>query len=475
MDAKVANISRDTEGASHFQFPAQFLQDLGTTTVAEIVSAAADVALIVEDGIIKDVALGGKTLVREGYGESWPGMAWIDTVTTESRPKIEALLDKSKPGKAWRQVNHASQSALDVPINYTTIPVGEGKRFIALGRDLSGMAVLQQRLIDAHQSLERDYSRMRRAEGRYKLLFNSSSEAILIVNPASGTIEDANTSAERVTDLSAHELAGKNVGDLFDQSQIAAVNEYVAMSLAGGQSKLSNLTLRLGNSIDLSASAFREEHNARLILRLTDSGVGANDNGDRASLTAILDELPDALVLADSDQRIVSVNGTFARLAQLSSPQATRGERLQTYLGRSNTDLNVMFSNLKKHGAVRNFATVFHDRFDGEDKVEVSAVAAPSPDGMLYAFAIRSVSRRLAQAPRLAEQLPNSTTDFTELVGRVPLKDIVRESTILIERLCIEAALEISDNNRASAAEMLGLSRQGLYSKLKRGGFDNGS
>ena len=53
------------------------------------------------------------------------------------------------------------------------------------------------------------------------------------------------------------------------------------------------------------------------------------------------------------------------------------------------------------------------------------------------------------------------------------LRDIVRESTDLIERLCIEAALEYTSNNRASAAEILGLSRQSLYSKLHRYGLGN--
>jgi DNA-binding NtrC family response regulator len=57
---------------------------------------------------------------------------------------------------------------------------------------------------------------------------------------------------------------------------------------------------------------------------------------------------------------------------------------------------------------------------------------------------------------------------LTELVGRVPLKDIVGETTELIEQLCIQAALELTRDNRASAAEMLGLSRQSLYVKLRR-------
>jgi DNA-binding NtrC family response regulator len=50
----------------------------------------------------------------------------------------------------------------------------------------------------------------------------------------------------------------------------------------------------------------------------------------------------------------------------------------------------------------------------------------------------------------------------------VTLKDLVRETTDLVERLCIEAALELTKDNRASAAEILGLSRQSLYSKLHR-------
>ena len=53
----------------------------------------------------------------------------------------------------------------------------------------------------------------------------------------------------------------------------------------------------------------------------------------------------------------------------------------------------------------------------------------------------------------------------------MPLKDLVRETTDLIERLCIEAALELTHDNRASAAEMLGLSRQSLYVKLRRYGL----
>jgi DNA-binding NtrC family response regulator len=75
--------------------------------------------------------------------------------------------------------------------------------------------------------------------------------------------------------------------------------------------------------------------------------------------------------------------------------------------------------------------------------------------------------------PPASEGLPRTVEQLTELIGRMPLKDIVRESTDLIERQCIEAALSYTSNNRASAAEILGLSRQSLYSKLHRHGFVN--
>lgn len=50
-------------------------------------------------------------------------------------------------------------------------------------------------------------------------------------------------------------------------------------------------------------------------------------------------------------------------------------------------------------------------------------------------------------------------------------KDIVGETTDLIEQLCIETALKMTSDNRASAAQMLGLSRQSLYVKLRRHGM----
>ncbi|MEO0990259.1 MAG: helix-turn-helix domain-containing protein, partial [Pseudomonadota bacterium] len=51
------------------------------------------------------------------------------------------------------------------------------------------------------------------------------------------------------------------------------------------------------------------------------------------------------------------------------------------------------------------------------------------------------------------------------------LQDIVAETTDVVERMCIETAVELTRNNRVAAAEMLGLSRQSLYVKLRKYGL----
>ena len=104
-------------------------------------------------------------------------------------------------------------------------------------------------------------------------------------------------------------------------------------------------------------------------------------------------------------------------------------------------------------------------------EVEISAVSIASESQSCFGFMIRDVSRRLAGGVRTQQELPRSVEQLRDLVGRMPLKEIVRETTAVIEELCIEAALELTGDNRASAAEMLGVSRQSLYVKLRRFGL----
>ncbi|MGI4951864.1 MAG: helix-turn-helix domain-containing protein, partial [Janthinobacterium lividum] len=169
-------------------------------------------------------------------------------------------------------------------------------------------------------------------------------------------------------------------------------------------------------------------------------------------------------------------------LVQLMHEDEAVGQPLDRWIGESGVDLSVLSANLRSRGAVRFFSTTIHGEHGASAQVEVSAVAVPGEGRLALGYAIRNVSSRLniglqaapsqhGAATRAGKALPRSVEQLTELIGRVSLKELVRESTEVIERLAIEAALELTGDNRASAAEMLGLSRQSLYVKLRRYGI----
>jgi DNA-binding NtrC family response regulator len=76
------------------------------------------------------------------------------------------------------------------------------------------------------------------------------------------------------------------------------------------------------------------------------------------------------------------------------------------------------------------------------------------------------MSAALAASEVEGQTLSQSDEQVAGLVGHMPLKDIVRQTTEMIEKLCIDTALDLTKGNRALAAQMLGLSRQSLYAKL---------
>jgi transcriptional regulator PpsR len=441
-----------------------------------VITAAADLALVLDErGLIRDLAVGSDELAEDSY-EEWIGRSWLDTVTTESRPKVEALLTgarKSAP-PTWRQVNHPSARGGDIPVLYSAVKVGKAGNVIALGRSMRNLAALQQRLVHAQQSLERDYEFVRQAETRYRMLFELALEAVLIIDAATQKVVDANPAAARILGQGVRFMIGRAFPEGFDEAGTRAIQDLMgAIRVAG---RASEVVVRLegdARRFQVSASPFRQDNATHILLRIValDGSQSHGDEATRNRLTAVLERLPDSFVLTDTEGRVLTANRSFLDLVQLTSEGQVRGEPLERWLGRSGVDLTVLLANLKEHDSIRLFSTTVRGEYGATSDVEISAVTAPDADPPCVAFSLRSIARRLPEKGTPGRELPRSVQQLTELIGRVPLKDVVRETTDVIERLCIEAALELTGDNRASAAEMLGLSRQSLYVKLHRYGI----
>lgn len=457
-----------SSGSLAFRDPAEALADIPAEATARLLSASGDVTLVLDRrGIIRDIAVGSNELGKDPFA-SWIDQPFIDTVSSDSRTKVEEMLQDvaSRTAPRWRQVNHHDGSTT-VPVRYLAMEAGENGRVIAIGRDMRAAAALQQRLLQAQQAMERDYVRLRQTEQRYRLLFELSREPVLIVDAASRRISEANPAAEALN-RTGTALVGQPFAVLFSQD---CRDDLIGLmgAVSSGTAQLPRaLALADGSTAMVAATLFRQDRTSQLLVRL---GLGqeASEAAPKAAVLAdILDRIPDAFVVTDQRFVIQSANTAFLDLTHSPHQEQVIGQSLASFLARPDIDTELLQSQLKTAGDVRNFETVILGRHGEREDVELTAVSVRKDAETHFGIAIRSVARRMDRRQSDVAGVPRSVEQLTELVGRVSLKDIVRESTDLIERLCIEAALRYTSNNRASAAEILGLSRQSLYSKLHR-------
>ncbi len=476
---RLGNVSSHPEISDPAEGIRGLMADLDAADAALLLSAAADVALVIgADGSIGERIVAAPD-VPAAFMASWPGKAWADVSTIESRPKIEQMMEEAAMDlpPRWRQINHPVAGEADVPVRYCLLKAGTKGEFVAVGRDLRHLAAVQQKLLAAEQSIEQEYARLRHAETRYRLLMQVASEAVLVVDSRSGRVTEANAAAANLVNKPMKRLIGTPFTGLFDAADADRVSDVMLALRATGRADDVGLTLEGGQQqAVLSANIFRQEAATYYLMRLLPMTAGASGvvvSKAHAGMIGAVRDMPESFVVTDLERNILFANPAFLDAAQLGSEEQARGEPIERWLGRAGVDVSVLFNSLADKGSVRHFQTVMRGQFGLIEDVDVSGVASPPGHPACYGFSIRRASRRIAEAETGKRNLLRSVEEMTKLVGKVPLKDLVREATDIIERLCIEAALQINDNNRASTADMLGLSRQSLYVKLNRYGIED--
>lgn len=420
-------------------------------------------------GVIRDVA-GMPDFVH--WLDGLCGKKLSETVASDSVEKADNISAQAriKPYQE-RHINHLVGERI-IPVSYRFMSLDDGKWLLAMGRDQQQMANLQQRTLTAQQVIERDYINLRQTESRYRVLFQSIAAPTLIIDAKTRIIEQANTACEDLFGLDARALANKDFLDLFDKpSQHLVLGYFGALSVSDA---IAPVTLTLAPSpsrpqqpeIEASASIFRQGKQSFLLVTMGND-VWANILTEKyRNIEAMIDQLPDAMVLADDALNIIYANPAFIILLNAHSPEQLNGTALDKFVGRPSIDLNLLRRELDSNGNVRNFASIINDINGQTEQVEISAALIEGEE-KYYAFSLRNVGRRERDlSPTIRSEL-QSVDQLTGLVGRKSLKEIVRESTDLIESMCIQAALKHTGDNRASAAEILGVSRQSLYSKMR--------
>lgn len=426
------------------------------------------------EGTIQRVSL--SPAIPDSDVESLRGRPWSETVGDVGGDKIKHMLDdaRDKGVSAFRQLNQHFPSGLKLPIEYTAVRLGEGEGLIAIGRNLQAVAELQSRLVAAQQAMERDYWKLREVETRYRLLFDSSNEAVLLVRASNLHILEANPAAIRALGISPQgseflaEIAPKErrhfedmVQRVRDQGKAPAVMVHMGQSRTPWLVRASLMTAGPGPMFLLQFSP-------------VSGGAPAAPEADSVSIAELIARVPDAFVVLDRRGTVIRVNQAFLDLVQAGSESAVIGESLSRWLWRPGADLTVLLANVQRHGNVRLFSTTVHGGLGTETEVELSASGERERDSRYVGVVLRDVSRRLTNS-NPNRDLSKVVSSLTEQIGNTSLRELVKDTVGILERHYIESALDLTNGNRTAAAELLGLSRQSLYAKLNRYALDGGS
>jgi len=458
------------------------LGKLSKDAVAGLALAAADVALVVgPDNVVVDVAFHDASLAQLGI-ENWVSKKVHDTVTPESIAKLDSLLVEARGNQfaRRREINHVCRGSADLPLRYCAVPLGPGGDVLITGSDLRVVSEQQQQIVAAQQAMEREYAKLRQAEARYRLLFRMAAEAVMVIDAVRETVVDANPTSVDLLNRPINQIADHKFTTLFDKSCWAQVSDFLATVRTGAVAAEISIKLAGGQLVQLAASLFRQGGTSHILVRLVpvgeDAGKKALTQTDGCVLAAI-EAVPDGFVVINEAGKVLMANAAFCDLAGQVSANQLVGWPIERWLGRSSIDVGLIMTHIRDHGSVRNFASVLRDDLGQEEPVVVSASAAPDGDLSCIGFLVRrSGTPAGATAPGMTSMM-RSVNQLTELVGRVPMKELVRETTDMIEKMCIEAALDLTRDNKASAADLLGLSRQSFYIKMRRYGLldtDNG-
>jgi transcriptional regulator PpsR len=462
------------------------------STLLSFIAAAADFYLVLNKlGVVQEAQANSSFLRKELklYGfDQWLGRACEELVTVESRPKVLAMQRDcvAKAGKSmipsdgvqWRQINfpQTEASGPDLPVDVSVVSLNDSGLMVMLAKDLRSASSLQQQMVDTQQTMERDYLKLRFMESRYRALLQTAAQGIALVEAGTLKIHDANELAYELLGEANKRRGARLFSDYFDaESRLQLVSWLNKMNAARSAQSFIELSVKQSAiPVRIHASLLRQADGVFYLIWISQpSQLAASSPFTEATdFSLVLDQMPDGILVMDTDGKILRANAAFASMAQLVDGIHAVGERISRWFVRSELDFNLISNALKQHQAFKQIATELKGEFGSSTQVEISGVAVKSAGESLYGLCIRDVSRRSVSEDANAKVMPRSVSELKELVGRVSLKDIVGETTDVIEQLCIEAALELTGDNRAAASEMLGLSRQSLYVKLRRFGVD---
>jgi transcriptional regulator PpsR len=466
-------------GREGFAVADSLLKTLDPVSIGSLVSLGADVVMLVDRGsVISQIYLGSDDLADYGLAKT-VGKRLQDCVTIESVSKIDSMLSAGTghhPARGY-QVNHRCSGRPDLPVSYSAYNAKDFPYTIVVGRELRQQMIDQQRLIETQLELEADYRELKEAETRYRTAFKVATVAYVMLDGERRTILDANPAAASLLSSTAAPLSGKSIRDLFGKHERDRLADAISEARhSPNPVHLDDVSIAKGPAVSLTIRSYRENGITNVLLALWPSEQDHESKRQRTEkpvgvATVELADLPEATVQTDTDGLVLAANTLFLDLIHAPSLAQVLGRNIASWFTGAAIDIRVLYTRLLDEPRVRGFTSTLTDNLSAESAVSISARLNMANSTVQLVVVPQGNSGERLTIP--SPGMPDQAEGFSSLVGKVPLKDLMRESLDVIEKICIEAALDHTNNNRAYAAEILGLSRQSLYIKLRRHGLED--
>ncbi|ESQ09428.1 MAG: transcriptional regulator PpsR [Thiohalocapsa sp. PB-PSB1] len=445
-------------------------------------SAEPDITLILDHAGVIQQAVAGPSIAGEAISD-WIGQPWADTVRDHERSGIGRLVEHARRGgvSGIGQVAQRFPSGLVLPLEYTTVRLGDTGGLVAVGRQPHAVTQLQTRLLDAQHVLEQDYWKLRAVETRYRMLLDSAQDALLTLTPETLRIVEINPPAARLLGAASENAQDTRAIDLIAllaDADRRTLNDIVMRAQKHGMSNglLQHIGDRSGPWLVRASSIPSGPVPAPLQLRIVAAAEQPvpTQTADSAAFADLIERWPDGLVTIDREGILLNVNAAFVEMTQEGSRDSLIGQSLGQWLGRRATDLNLLSANVERFGRLQLFSTLIRGTLGSETEVELSAVGDRDEAPRQIAVLIRNIGWHASPTPATAT-LGTLVNAHAARVGEAPLRAVVDETIALVERHYIETALRKTAGNRTAAAQLLGLSRQSLHTKLRRYGLEHAS
>lgn len=451
------------------------------SSVDRLIEHAFDIAVFINNDLVVSAISVSPDAPSFGILDHWIGREFTSFLTVESSEKFLRRIAQMRADPETVpppiELNHRDNANWEFPVRYTLHRENGSEGILLLGRDMQPLAEIQQRLVREQVAREREVERFRGIETCYRVVIEASETPLVLVEPDTGRIRDINSAAALILGSKRDALTGSNFVQAFegqrrgfiDQLRSAAASEDVTGSEA--------VVRRNGRLVRLLPDFFRASGEVMMLCRMA---VVEDEEASRPesaqSLLALFEASSDAIVLTDANGVIRDANEGFLVLSDAAQLRDVQGRSVADFLSRGSVDLKLILDNTRKTGRMRSYSAQFQSIVGTRASVDISAarLRARTVDlGM--GLIIRDMTPRNAPGIEDASAAVSDEAmrNVMDLVGTASLKELVSATSDVVEKLCIETAVRLTNNNRVAAAEMLGLSRQSLYVKLRKYGLVN--